>query len=814
MTTGLRRWRRSPLLAVHHFVAISFGMAAVTAVVSLMWAMAFQPLRFHDAPQLVQVWNRVESGAPIRALSGQELTDLHEGTGEFFTSFGGFSNHLLWPIDEVGSSGPLRVLRMEEAAYRALALGPVFGRPVEGSISSPEGLGSVWISHNLWLSRYGGASSVIGQKIRLAGNAAGQHETQAEIAGVLPADIRIPFPVAGPFFDHPIDVWALWPDAMRLRLAKTPAFYAVGRLRPDRTLAEAQQALTVLADRRTRASDRRNRPVAQSFEEIASGPVRRTMGILIAGVGLVLVLAYANLASLTVAEGSRRRAELSIRVALGASRWRLWRALVVEHLILGACALGFGLALAWVTLRSLAYLLTLADLGPSLPHVPAPNVYVMLGFAAWALAATLVWATLIVRGVTAEDTSGYLGSGHMSGATRLSAADRHGRRLRLGALAFQACLGIALMVLAVSMARVYVRLTEANLGPAPDRTAFFSVRPALAWGAVTPAQAADFRSQVRSLVDGLPGVEATAIADHFPPPGSPISFWKHGDLADVPRDATSPVAVSPEYFGMLGIPILHGRGFAESDRYGGKAVAIIDRELARRHWASAEQAVNSQINFGPSSPVYEVIGVVGESGGYWASARIPTIYLSLNQRPSMTGVVMVRTASPTSGLTVLARQALERMPVRVEISNEMTLQDGWEATATRPRARMIGMLVLALIGLALGAQGVYALAASNVAARRQELAIRTALGASGSSLVWLVLRQVIVAVLVGSGAGVLGVIAVHRLAPQWISAALNDPAAPIALAFLVLLSTAVLGGLIPARAARHPPPCRGLMPRT
>jgi putative ABC transport system permease protein len=114
---------------------------------------------------------------------------------------------------------------------------------------------------------------------------------------------------------------------------------------------------------------------------------------------------------------------------------------------------------------------------------------------------------------------------------------------------------------------------------------------------------------------------------------------------------------------------------------------------------------------------------------------------------------------------------------------------------------MVGMLLLALIGVALGAQGVYALAASNVAARQQELAIRTALGASPPALVWLVLRQLIVAVTIGSGMGVAGIFAVQRLAPHWISAAVSDPAAPIALALAMLLLTAVLGGFVPARSA-------------
>jgi predicted permease len=788
----LRRWRRNSLLAAHHLATITLGMAAVTAVVSLMLAMAFQPLPFRDSAQLVQLWNRVQSGAPMEAVSGAELIEIQEGTGSTFASFGGYLNLLLWARDEGRSSGPLRAVRMEEAAFRALDLTPVLGRRIDGSTSGR--LGSVWIGYNLWQSRYGGRSSVIGETIRLAWNDAGLNETRAEIAGVLPPDIRIPFPA--PFFDSPIDVWAILPDDTKVRLADTKAFLALGRLRPDRTMAEAQAALTVVADRRARAVDRRHRPVVQSFEEIASGPTRRTMGILAVGVALVLLLAFANLASLTVAEGSRRRVELSIRISLGANRWQLWRDLVAEHVTLTVCALGLGLPLAWITLRGLTRLVTSADIGPSLPHLPTLNVYVLLGFSACTLVATLVWATLIVRGVAAED---HRSSGDLAGAARLSTADRHAKLLRLGVLSMQACLGIALMVLAVSMARVYVRLTEGNLGPAPDRTVFFSVRPAPG-GALTSAQAAELTFQVRSLVQSLPDVHATAFADNFPPRSSAMSFWREGDAAKSPRETTYPICVSHDYFSMLGIPILFGRGFDDSDRFAGKAVAIIDLEMARRNWASPEEAVNAPITIGTWG-TYEVIGVAGSFGGYWAQVPTPTVYLSQNQEPRSANIVILRTDSSAPHIAERARQVLSRMPVRVEMSAATTLQAGWQATTTRPRARMVGMLLLALIGVALGAQGIYALAASNVAARQQELAIRTALGASPPTLVWLVLRQLIVAVTIGSGIGVAGIFAVQRLAPQWISAAVSDPAAPIALALAVLLLTAVLGGFVPARSA-------------
>ena len=236
----LRRWRRNPLLAAHHLATMTLGMAAVTAVVSLMLAVAFQPLPFRDSARLVEVWNRVESGAPVAALSGAELVELQEGTGDIFAYLGGFNQVRWWLLDEPGSAEPLGVARLDEAAFRALDLAPVLGRPVRGSTSAAAGIAPVWISHRLWQSRYGGRSSVVGETIRVAQNDAGLYETRFEVAGVLPPDIRIPHPAV----DEPVDLWGILPEATKVRAAKASVFFALGRLQPGRTLAEAQAAVT------------------------------------------------------------------------------------------------------------------------------------------------------------------------------------------------------------------------------------------------------------------------------------------------------------------------------------------------------------------------------------------------------------------------------------------------------------------------------------------------------------------------------------------------------------------------------------------
>jgi putative ABC transport system permease protein len=780
---------------VHHLATISLGMAAVTAVVSLMLALAFRPLPFRDYTALVQVWHRVESGAPMQGLSGRDLQDIDDSAG-VFSAFGGYINILQWARDDDGkSAGPLRTLRMEPSAFRAMDLQPILGAPIDAA-SGLDG-GAVWIGHRLWQSRYGGRTSVVGETIRLAWNEAGANETPVVIAGVLPPDIRLPFPA--PFFDEPIDVWSVLPADMRVRWADNRSFFALGRLQGGRTIADAEAVLTSLADRRTGPSGRRHRPVVRSFDEIASGPARRTLGLLAAGVGLVVLLAFMNLASLTVAEGSRRRTELAVRAALGAGGWRIWRDLLADHLAVTTCALAVGVPLSWLTMRVLTRLLTAAEVGPSIPQAPPLNVTVIVSFAACALIAAVVWASLTAGRLHAGEWSLDGNGGGLSLATRSGSADRGAKLLRLGVLSLQACVGIALMELAVSLARSYVRLTAADLGPAPDRTVFFSVRPT-GGGAPTAAQAAELTSQVRSRLLGLPGVQVAAVADMFPPRGSSASFMKPGDAPDSPRATTSPVTVSHDFFGALGIPILFGRGFDDTDRFGGKPVVVIDLEMARRNWTSPEDAVSLQITFGTRG-TFEVIGVAGTFGGYWSQEPMPSFFLSQHQQPRMGNVVILRTNDPSPNIGELARQVLSGLPVPVEVSAPATLQSEWEKTATRPRARMIGMALLALLGIALAAQGVYALTASNVAVRRQELAVRTALGASQPALMWLVLRPLIAAVVIGSIAGVAAIIAVERIAPHPIASAISEPAVPLAWGVVGLLMVALLGGSVAARPA-------------
>ena len=794
MTSSLRRWSRNPLLAAHHLATVGLGMAIVAAVVSLMMTLVFQPLPFRDSAQIVEVWNRVESGAPVSALSGAELSEIQSAPAGVFSSIGGFTFFRGWLLQDFGPAEPLGIARLDEASFGALDLAPIAGRAVAEGTSGSSAIPPVWISETLWHSRFGGRSSALGEVIRVAQNTAGLYTTEFEIAGVVPA-ITLPHPAGA----NTVDVWSILPEETKARATRARVFFGLGRLRPGQTAPGAQAALVVRADQRARAEDRRDRPVVQTFDTIARGPARRTMALFVMGVALVLLLAFSNLASLTVAETSRRQGELAIRAALGADRWRLWRDLVAEQLVLTLSALVLGLPLAWIALRLLTHLVTVGDTAWNLQRAPGLDMAVILLFSGCALAAAVAWSTEIVRRVAAQASDGLLHGAIRSESIRGGGVVRRTAIVwRRGMLAFQACLAMTLMVLALSVTRSYVRLTNADLGRAPEQTAFFTWGLAHG-GALTDAAAATLDEQMLSRLHGLPQIDAVALAEAFPPFSLPMPFWKRGDLDSAPRETNVPLTVSDDYFATVGIPIIFGRPFTREIRYGDEPVAIIDLEMARLNWPSPQAAVNAEITAGASRRKYKVIGVAASFTGYWAQRPIPTVYVSLNQNPIASGAVIVRTAARTAAVVEGARNALRDARNPLEISGATTLQAGWEATATRPRARMTAALLLALIGLALGAQGVHALVNSIARSRRHELAIRSALGASGHGLVWLVLRPVLTAVAAGSGAAILGVGAVQRLSPEWVASSLAHPAGPIGLAAVVLLATAVLGTYFPAR---------------
>ncbi|HTS13510.1 MAG TPA: ABC transporter permease [Candidatus Limnocylindrales bacterium] len=806
LSIWLRSWRRSPLLTAQFAFTIAIGMGAAAALVSLMLALGYQPLPYRDPSRLVAVWAHAEPSSSPLALSGPDIADFADATHNVFDSLGAFTFPSIWLVDRKGSAKILACF-IQPSLFADLDIQPVLGRGVRlddqpiGAAAFP-----VWISYRLWQTRYNGSASVIGTTVGVASSASGQGKMLAQIVGVLPDGVSIPLP----FLKNATDIWYLMPQDIAARPRQGAAFFAVGRLRPGTTPQQAQAALTSVAERLEQryTFERRKRPIVRSLEEIAQGPARQTMGLLALGVGLVFLVGCVNLAILMGVEGRRRRRDIAIRAVLGASRSRLWYEVAAEKCLLTLLSLALGVAFAFELLRILTQFMPAAGLGPSLLHPPPLNLAVLFGFAAFAIAAALVWSALLVAaagGAAWSRTLAAAGSG--LGYTGLSDATPGAGRWRLALIATQVGTGICLLAAANLAARTYAAASVANLGPGPSRTVVLSIDPRDNF-VPSDAQVVEFNQQIVSRLERLPGAQAVALADLFPPPGSPVSFIKQGDTSGAEREATQPVAVSPGYFRALGIPLLFGRSFDATDVTGAEPVAVISLDMAQANWARPEQAVGSQIAFGSKfDQRYKVVGVAGDFTGYWSQHPVPTVYLPQAQAAYFCGgSVILRTSGSANAVAALAPQALDAMPIPATISSVSTIQSLWRATLTRPLARMAGMLLLALLGLSLSIQGVYAVAAGTVAARTHELAVRSVFGAVPTSLVWSVTRELALAVLVGSALGVAGALELRPLLATWLGPLAVWRTEPIAVAVLLLALAAAVGCYIPARSAARANP--------
>lgn len=806
MGAWLRAGRRRPLLTSQFLITIAIGMGAAAAVVSLMLALGYQPLPFRDPAQLVAIWERVEAGVPVMALSGPDLADFREASRGIFTSLGVFAVPQVWVLDPGGAT-EMRACSIEASVFSDLGVRPVLGRGVRRDDEALGGSGTApaWISYRVWQSRYGGSPSVIGATVGIADSAAGLDKVQVRIAGVLPPGVNLPLP----FMDNTADVWYLVSPDIAARPRASTVFFGVGRLRPAASVPPAQAVLTTVAQRLEQhySVDRGKRPVVESLDAIAHGPARQTTGLLALGVGLVFLVGCVNLAVQMAAEGRHRRREMAIRAALGASPWRLWQEVAAEKCVLTLLSQGLGAAVAWGLLRVLVRLLPAAGLGPPLPHPPPLDLRVLFGFAAFSLIAALVWSAMLVAAANGADFSRALAAaGSGPGYAGRSDSSPGAGRWRLILLATEAGTGICLLAAAAVAARTYAALSVANLGPSPKHTILLSVRPRDNVILADP-QVLDFDHQLLSQLGRLPGTEAIGQADFFPPLGPPITFAKQGEAGNVARAATVPMSVSPGYFRTLGIPILFGRSFDSSDSYNSEPVVIVSLEMAKRNWNSPEQSVGAQIAFGPKfQRRYRVVGVAGNFTGYWSQNPVPSVYRPEEQAAHLAGDVILRTTASPRAVALLAPEVLAGMAVPTTISDISTMEARWQATLTRPLARMAGMLLLALLGLGLSVQGVYAVAAGTVAARRHELAVRSALGAEPGRLVWHITRELVFAVMTGAGFGVAAAIGLRPLLEQWLGPHAVSQGEPIAFAVMLLALAAAVGCYAPARAATRANP--------
>ena len=704
-----RTLARTPTVTAVVLLTFALGLGATTAVFSVVHAMLLRRLPYGNEETLVQL-QPVEGGGvrPYARHSALALVALRERTASFSGIVAVESgNYVITEGDPEQVAGA----SITANGFDVLRSRVMIGRPFGMNDESGAGSEVVVLLDDLWRRRFHADSSVVGRTIELDGR-------RREVIGVMPPGFRVPTYEQAEFL-APRDLSGILsnPNNAQVRFLRLFA-----RLRPGVSMQTAQadvervmRALQSELPRSFSGIDTRVVPIRAAL----SGEARPRLLILMGAAAFVLLIACANVAGILLSRAIARRHELSVRVALGAGRYRLVRQFLAEGSVLAALGTALGLVFAQLGIGALRRIaMTALPVGTTFALEPRVLMFAI------AAAITTGFVASLVPALGATRT---LGSGLRRDSGRASVS-RANRRLRLGLVAGQVAVSVVLLVGAGLFLRTLQRLSVINLGYDTEHALTFRIqytRPR------TDAEQDVFWASLYEQLRALPGVVSVG-GGNVPLSGQATSAGLEiegrsvasGRLPDV-RYSTA----SDDYFAALGIPVLRGRAFAETDRVGAPPVAIVSTDLAKQLWPNSG-VIGARVRMGPTQPWVTIVGVVGNVRMGSTEAPLPSIYTSQRQdhwRGGGTVVVRAVEDPPTLGATV--RRMIIGVDPTLPVIGMRTLEEfrrNTPAIAER-RLQLQLMLAFALVALVVSAVGVYGVGAYATEARSREFGIRLAL---------------------------------------------------------------------------------------
>ena len=795
---ALRSLFKQPGFAAVVVVTLALGIGASTAIFSVVNAVLLRPLPFPHSERLQVVWGnyRTLNIERLRAKAA-EYEDYAKQT-EVFDSVAAYTNH---SFNVTSGAEPERV----RGAYVSANLFPLLETQASiGRVFTNDEQRVVVLSDAFWQRGFAGDRGVINQTITL------DNESYTVI-GVMPPRFQFPHPSFSS--GEPADVWvplSYAPDQVTNRSG--PYFLNVlARLKPGVSLEQARSHMNALAQRFERELKGYRGPngedggwritVTPLQEEIVGGS-RRALLVLLFAVGLLLLIACANVANLLLMRSAKRHRDLAIRAALGASRWMITRQLLVEGLVLATLATALGLLFVnWgIDL--------LSALGPSIvPRAQEVNIDArVFGFMGLAVAAISIGFGLVAaRPVSKLDLNESLKNTRLAGMPQ-------GRQWSNVLVVAEVSLAVLLLVGSGLLVKSLWRLQQTNPGIAAEElvSVEFDLSPATYDDA---ERVSDFYRRLVTQVQSSPGVQSVSFGTNQPLGGSAGSdpFAIEGRKLD-PTNLTSAgwQLVGASYLKTLGIPLVKGRDFTPEDMQpGAPPVAIINERMAARYWPN-EDPIGRRITLGlprPDNPWITIVGIAKDvPHRALGSKPEPDWYASRLVAPQRHRYLFVRSALPASTLTASIRNSVATIDSHQPLTSVKTIEQVIRTTTAPRRFNAFLLGVFAAISLALAALGIYSVISYSITLRTQEIGIRMALGANRPAILRMVLQQGIVLTLTGAAIGLAGAFMVTR----WMSSLLfgvsaSDPATYV-IVLLVALGAALLACSIPAsRATRVDP---------
>ena len=783
MRYGARLLRRSPGFSVVAVLTLALGIGANTAIFSVVNAVLLRPLPFAEPDRLVRLYESSPKGDPhnvVNPLNFIHWCDRSRSFQQMAAMHG-------WDANITGEGDPLAAdgMRVSTGFFSVLRVSPFMGRaflPEDGIEGRDD---KVILSYAFWRSHYGADRNILGRKIMLNGS-------PVTIIGILPRDFHFPRWKADVYSPMPLERGEASREGRYLS--------TIARLKPGITLARAQQDLAAVAKQLSQEwpdMDKGWSATVTPFLDDVTEKVRLPLLVLLAAVGLVLLIACANVANLLLMRATSRLREIALRAALGAGRRRILQQLLSESLLLALAGWAGGLAVGYWGLKGL---LAMIPESVALPRME--SIRLDSGVFLFAFGIALVTAVLFGLAPAIQISGPHLQSALQRGSQRTGVGG--GRVFRRAFVVAELALALLLLAGAGLLIRSFGRLISVNPGFATEHLLTMEIFTA-------PAKYGDqqkrsqYVDRVLDEVRAVPGVQA-AGSTHFLPLTGLVSGSCFAPAPGPQPNTSSPSAeflvISPGYFQVMGTPMLRGRNFLQSDQFGASPVAIVNHAMAERYFAG-QNPIGKQLNvcWTVPNPV-EIVGVVADARQVELKVPPqPTIFLANSQSPMYFAHLVVRAQNDPHRMARAVQAAIHRVDPDQAISNVETMDTIFSDSVARPRFQMVLLLVFAGIAVLLATIGVYGVVSYSVSQRTQEIGIRVALGARRGDVSRLVLREGLLLGGLGVAAGLVAAVAFTRV----LGSLLFDvtPTDPVTLGGVagVLLAVALAATLWPARRA-------------
>jgi len=788
---ALRTLRKDRSFAIVAVLILGLGIAANTAVFSIVNTVLLRPLPFPDAHQLAWLASgkklnaRLVQAAGLSAVtyrvSAYEEFQRHNQSFESVASYNPFFGNSEYTLTGRGEPQPIDGVMVSENFFQTLRVQPAHGRLFRHEECQKGGPPAVLLSDAFWQRQFAGDPAIVGQAIILSNQ-------PATVVGILPPTFDF-----GSVFSPGLKIDVYVPAVMDVLRNWGNTLALVGRLKPGVSVAQAQAEADVLFPRLKSAHQDWWTDYSSTIiglKEFVTGKLRRSLLVLWSAVGLILLIVCVNLSNLLIARAVKRSKEFAVRSALGAGRARLFRQWLAESLILASAGAILGVVLAW------ALTIYLARQGsivlPLLIHVRVDAA--ALG---WTLAITILITLLFGFVPALKLTAGNLQDCLKDSGQGVSAGRQH-QRLRSGMVIAEVALACVLLAGAGLLLRSFLNVLAVDLGFEPSHAATIKIDYD---DGNNPARRGPILEEILRRIHSIPGIEAAGVTDMLPL-GRNRSWGFSAKGKSYAKDeilSATVRIVTPGYLEAMGMRLRSGRDFSWRDSTKSEHVVIVNQAAARRFWPGEDPVGRISFVDGADTRVIGVISDVREHS--LETSAGPEIYLPVTQAGPEGGELVIRTKLPPEVLAATVMKALRSLNPNQPAATLQPLRQIVDRSVSPRRFFVLLVSSFAALGLILASLGIYGVISYTVARQTQEIGIRMALGATARLVQFGILSKALRLALAGMALGTIA----SFVAAQWIASLLfgAEPADPATFAAIVLLLTAValLAGYLPARRA-------------